>query len=93
MPIYEYRPTTEKSCDRCRNGFEQLQKLADPRLSACPDCQSPVQRVLSAPSLTKPGPSLLAANLEQHGFTQYKKSGKGVYQKTAGSGPDVISDS
>ena len=92
MPIYEYQPLTDQACSHCRNGFEQLQKLADPKLLTCPICQSPVRRVLSAPSLAKPGPSLAPSNLEQHGFTQYRKSGKGVYQKTAGTGPDVISD-
>ena len=92
MPIYEYQPVTEQSCPHCRNGFEQLQKLSEARLQVCPACNSPVRRVLSAPRLTKPGPSLEPSNLEQHGFTQYRKSGKGVYQKTAGTGPEVISD-
>lgn len=92
MPIYEYQSATAQTCDHCRNGFEQLQKLGEARLLVCPNCNAPVRRVLSAPSLTKPGPSLEPANLEQHGFTQYRKSGKGVYQKTAGTGPDVISD-
>ena len=27
-----------------------------------------------------------------HGFTQYKRAGKGVYEKTAGKGPDIITD-
>jgi len=93
MPIYEYQPTTDQSCDSCRDGFELLQKLVDPKLLACPKCKSPVHRVLSAPSLPKPGPSLAPSNLEQHGFTQYRKAGKGVYQKSAGTGPDIISDS
>jgi len=92
MPIYEYQAITEKSCAHCRNGFEQLQKIVDAKLLVCPNCNSPVRRVLSAPNLAKPGPSLEPSNLEQHGFTQYRKSGKGVYQKTAGTGPDVISD-
>lgn len=30
-------------------------------------------------------------NLAQHGFTQYRKSGDGFYEKTAGEGPQVIS--
>jgi len=92
MPIYEYRPTTSRNCDHCKNGFDQLQKLHANVLTKCPLCGAPVRRVISAPSLGKSGPSLKPDNLEKHGFTQYRKSGKGVYQKTAGKGPDTISD-
>jgi hypothetical protein len=31
-------------------------------------------------------------NLEKKGFTQYKKIGKGAYEKTAGKGPSHIID-
>lgn len=92
MPIYEYRPSTDKDCEHCSGGFEIMQKIADPKLSRCPHCQAPVERQLSAPSITRAAPSLDAANLEKHGFTQYKRSGQGVYEKTAGKGPDVIKD-
>jgi putative FmdB family regulatory protein len=92
MPIYEYIPLTVRRCSHCENGFEQLQKIRDLVLHSCPHCQAPVRRVISAPNLAKSGPSLEPANLEKHGFTQYRKSSKGVYQKTAGKGPDVISD-
>ena len=49
-------------------------------------------RQLSAPRIGKSGPSLDRANIEKHGFTQYRRSGQGVYEKTAGKGPDVITD-
>lgn len=92
MPIYEYIPLGAENCPFCKDGFEQLQKIHDPVLPACPHCNAPVRRVISAANLGKAGPSLEPANLEKHGFTQYRKSSKGVYQKTAGKGPDVISD-
>jgi len=92
MPIYEYKPSADRHCGYCKNGFEQLQKMRDAALVVCPRCDAPVQRVISAANLGKSGPSLDPANLEKHGFTQYQKSAKGVYQKTAGKGPDVISD-
>ena len=92
MPIYQYRPGTEQHCTFCGNGFEVMQKIQDARLSACPQCHAPVVRQLSAPSIGKPGPSLDAANLEKHGFTQYRRAGKGVYEKTAGKGPDTLKD-
>ena len=92
MPIYEYQPVATEHCAFCGNGFEQLQKMKDSALSTCPQCNAPVRRVISAANLGKAGPSLEPANLEKHGFTQYRKSGKGVYQKTAGKGPDMISN-
>lgn len=90
MPIYEYRSSRAQSCQTCTQGFEVFQKAGEPKLENCPECGAPVRRVLSAPNLQKPSPSLEPTNLEKHGFTQYKKSGEGVYEKTAGRGPKTI---
>jgi putative FmdB family regulatory protein len=92
MPIYEYQASESPHCDYCVNGFELLRKTSDPELEHCPGCNAPVTRKVSAPNLGASGPSLDARNIEKHGFTQYRKSGKGVYEKTAGKGPKVISD-
>lgn len=92
MPIYEYRSTGKDPCELCRDGFEIIQKVNDSKLQRCPQCDSPIQRVISAASIGKAGPGLDRANLEKHGFTQYKRAGSGVYEKTAGKGPDVIKD-
>ena len=92
MPIYEYRPSGPKTCPFCAGGFEILRKLQDPPLEECPECGAPVERCLSAPNLGTSGPSLDKSNLEKHGFTQYRKVEKGRYEKTAGKGPDFISD-
>jgi hypothetical protein len=35
---------------------------------------------------------LREGHLAKHGFTQYRKVGKGKYEKTAGKGPSTISD-
>jgi putative FmdB family regulatory protein len=91
MPTYEYKATKESNCDFCRNGFEIIRKINDPELHSCPECGSKLTQILSAPNITGSGPALDAANIEKHGFTQYRKSGKGVYEKTAGKGPNVIS--
>jgi putative FmdB family regulatory protein len=91
MPIYEYRSTGEFNCSFCSKGFERLAKISDSVLTQCPECGNKIKRVLSAPNLSKPSPSLERSNLEKHGFTQYRKSSKGVYEKTAGTGPNVIS--
>jgi len=92
MPIYEYQASGELHCDYCAGGFELLRKISDPALDRCPECDAPVERRISAPNIGGSGPSLDSTNLEKHGFTQYKRASKGVYEKTAGKGPNVISD-
>jgi putative FmdB family regulatory protein len=92
MPIYEYAPKSE-GCATCRDGIERLQRLADPPLAACPDCGAPLQRVISAPQVVAgQAHALREGHLDKHGFTQYRKVGKGKYEKTAGKGPSTISD-
>jgi putative FmdB family regulatory protein len=91
MPIYEYQAEGKAQCTFCRDGFDSLRKLSDPPLEACPECDAPVVRKISAPNLGNAGPSLDESNIEKHGFTQYRKVEKGVYEKTVGKGPDFIS--
>lgn len=69
-----------------------MRKINDPRLERCPECEAPIVRKISPPNLATSTPSLSEANIEKHGFTQYRKVEKGVYEKTAGKGPDFISD-
>jgi len=92
MPIYEYQTSSDQHCDFCVSGFELLRKIDDPALSQCPECKAPVTRKISAPNIGGSGPALDAANIENHGFTQYKRAGKGVYEKTAGKGPKILTD-
>lgn len=92
MPIYEYVPRGP-GCALCRNGIERLQRLSDPPLEQCPECRVPLERVISAPQVVAgQGHVLREGHLEKHGFTQYRKVGKGKYEKTAGKGPATISD-
>jgi putative FmdB family regulatory protein len=91
MPIYEYRARAT-GCSHCSPGFDLLQRLSDAELDACPHCGAPIARVLSAPSLAIGGAHLLnEKKVGDAGFTQYRKIGKGVYEKTAGKGPNIIS--
>ena len=92
LPIFEYKASTERHCEYCVAGFEALKKPGDQELGLCPRCEAPVRRTISAANVGRSGTELSTANIEKHGFTQYRKSGKGVYEKTAGKGPDVISD-
>lgn len=92
MPIYEYTASTAQSCATCRDSFDRLQKLADAPLATCPDCGAPVRRVIGAPQVVAgQGHVLRESHIAKHGFTQYRRVGKGKYEKTAGKGPDTIS--
>ena len=94
MPFYDYQADSpDFSCDHCAESFEVLQGINDERLKACPECGSPVHRLLSTFLFHESSaPTLSQGNLEKHGFTQYTKSEKGVYEKTAGKGPRIIKD-
>lgn len=92
MPIYEYQACGDKHCEFCASAFDVMQKMSEEPLSLCPECHNPVRRKISVPNLARPAPSLSAENIEKHGLTQFRKVEKGVYEKTAGQGPDFISD-
>jgi putative FmdB family regulatory protein len=40
MPVYEYE------CSACKHRFERSQRFSDPPISECPECGSPVRRLL-----------------------------------------------
>ncbi len=92
MPFYEYIQSGESGCSHCRNGFTVLQRLTDSPLVECPECRAGVRRLISAPYVVgNSGSDLKPSKIEQAGFTQYRKIGKGVYEKSAGKGPGLIS--
>jgi putative FmdB family regulatory protein len=81
MPIYEYLcADAARGCDYCRNGFEQMRKLADPPLETCPRCAAPVAKVFSAPSIgaSKSG---FDARAKSAGFHKLQRLGHGEYEK------------
>lgn len=92
MPLYKYEHTG-KPGKGCEKEFEVLQSHSEPVLEVCPECGRKCVRVFSGRVATvKSERDMLSKkNLERHGFTQYKKSGDGFYEKTAGEGPQVIS--
>ncbi len=48
MPIYEYQAkTAERSCPKCRRGFEILQGVNEKPLSTCPYCGKKVKKIIS----------------------------------------------
>jgi putative FmdB family regulatory protein len=91
MPIYQYANDTD-GCTHCCNGFDVLQRLSDAALSACPRCKAAIHRVISAPQVVSgQAHRTTESHAGKHGFTQYRRAGKGVYEKTVGKGPDYIS--
>ncbi|HET8897559.1 MAG TPA: zinc ribbon domain-containing protein [Rhodanobacteraceae bacterium] len=92
MPIYAYATTSAAHCPHCEQGFDVLQRLADAELTACPKCGAAVARRISAPNMAIGGKHLTTeSHAAKHGFTQYRRIGKGQYEKTAGKGPQHIS--
>jgi predicted nucleic acid-binding Zn ribbon protein len=90
MPLYVYQVIEEGGADG--EVFEVLQGMNEPALTHHPETGRPVRRLLSAPNpIVKSGSANLSDNrLERLGFTKYQKSGDGKYEKTAGSGPDLL---
>lgn len=81
MPIREYASSDpEKGCDDCRTGFERVETITKAALKTCPRCGGKVERQLSAPSVGR-SESGLHDRAKNAGFTTYKKSGKGEYEK------------
>lgn len=88
MPIYEYE-REDGECEICPGRFEWLQDISDEPLAHCPWCGLKVKRVISKSSVhVKTDTSADAA--AKKGFTTYKRSEEGVWEKSAGAGPDAI---
>lgn len=92
MPLFKYGHTEDKG-EECQDVFEVLQNRDEAELTVCPKCGRPVRKMLNirVASIKSERDMLSPKNLADHGFTQYKKSGDGFYEKTAGDGPQVIS--
>ena len=87
MPLYEYQ------CAECGT-FERVQKFSDPILTACPTCERPVEKLLSAPAIRFKGSGWYVTDYANKGKGKEKdadakeasaKDGKG---KDSGAGKD-----
>lgn len=78
MPLYEYQVVDgREGCPMCAHSFKVLQGMKDERLTACPKCAAPVQRLLFAPGIATPKTNTELKNL---GFTKLVKRDTGVYE-------------
>lgn len=91
MPIYEYAPIDPPGCALCCYGFERMQPLSDRALERCPACNGAIRRILGAAQVVCGQAHVLReSHVAKHGFTQYRRVGKGQYEKIAGKGPNTI---
>jgi len=90
MPLYVYQVIEPDGSEG--EVFEIIQRMSDLPLTTHPESGKPVRRLIAAPNaVTKFGAANLSNDrLGKLGFTKYEKAGDGHYEKTAGSGPDVI---
>lgn len=92
MPTYVYQEILENG--EGGDTFEVVQRMADEALTAHPTTGRPVRRLLQPPGLTlRAGASKASlddGNLARLGFTKYQKASDGKYEKTVGTGPDLI---
>lgn len=89
MPLYDYAPVSG-DCDQCKGRFEVVQRLAEPKLTTCPTCSKPVERLISAAAIGGKY-AITPGKIKDLGMTQYKKAGDGIYERTAGTGgPQLI---
>ncbi|MCH8474550.1 MAG: zinc ribbon domain-containing protein [Opitutales bacterium] len=81
MPLYPYQPISGK-CRICHGSFEQFQPAGDSPLKECPKCGQTVERLsqtsVHTPRILKP---LSISDAKTSGFTVYKKSSKGEYER------------
>jgi hypothetical protein len=92
MPTYVYQEILENG--EGGETFEVVQRMADEPLATHPATGRPVRRLLQPPSLTLRAGAAKASlddgNLARLGFTKYQKASDGKYEKTVGTGPDLI---
>ena len=96
MPVYTYEIVNDDGT--AGETFEVMRKMSDPALERHPESGQKVRRVFQAAHIAGITSSLHSKtltsdkNLEKHGFTAYRRNGKGHYDRTAGSeGPEHLS--
>ena len=75
MPLYEYE------CDACGHRFERIQKFSDALVSACPECDGAVRKLVSSPAIQFKGTGWYV--------TDYAKQKKPADEQTAANGKDA----
>ncbi|MES2793472.1 MAG: FmdB family transcriptional regulator [Planctomycetota bacterium] len=91
MYVYDVLDTDGSVC----GSFEIIQKITADPLTIHPETGQPLRMKMQAPFVGKktngelPKADISDRNLEKLGFTKYKKSRQGGYEKVVGDGPDI----
>ena len=80
MPVYEYE------CKECKKVFEVQQKMADKPLSACPECNAPVKKLVSRSSFQLRGGGWYADGYSTTSGTAKPEAAKSAPACPAGAG-------
>ena len=89
MPLYDYAPKSGK-CKVCHGRFEVMQRVADAKLTRCPTCKKPCERLISKVAVHGKF-SMSPSKLKDLGMTKYVKTSDGSYERTVGrGGPKMI---
>jgi predicted nucleic acid-binding Zn ribbon protein len=95
MPIYVYEVVLPDGSGG--EQFELMQSMSAEALTVHPETGQPIRRIPTAAAVAgrwsemKTSQRLSDRNLAAKGFTKYTKTDTGRYEKTTGTGPDVIS--
>ena len=88
MPVYEYEHLYDES-EMCELRFAVVQNVDEEHLMYCPSCGLEVRRVISQVSIIK-AVEFDADKAAKKGFTTWRRSGEGEWEKIAGVGTDMI---
>ncbi len=92
MPTYVYRIV--RNAGAGENGaeetFEVRQAMSEPPLTHHPETGEPVERVICAPQIGRGAQT--NRELGAAGFTKYKKTSDGKYERQAGTGGPKLID-
>lgn len=88
MPVYEYEHLYDES-DMCEVRFAVVQSVDELPLEYCPFCGLEVKRVISLISVVK-SVNFDADKAAKKGFTTFRKTEAGMWEKVAGVGTDMI---
>ena len=84
MPIYEYEHLSQDEC-QLGSRFELTQSISSEKLTRCPECGQPVQRLISLCAVSTPK---TASDLKNHGFTKLVRRDNGVYENVTATGKE-----
>lgn len=82
VPVYTYRAKAGATgCSDCAGAFEIRQKIDEEKLSACPRCGGPVERIITTCNFMRgySAHPLSSRRLKQAGFKKLAKDEGGNY--------------